>query len=123
MPDFTEMKKNPSPTISNPFWESPKVKLRWLLILFGLEFIFTLPWSIYPGALSFFPVGLFFWIPNSFSDNSPYPLLGWLLYAGISITIMTSNNKRVVRALFIVLTAMLILNAGGCHTIVKNIYP
>lgn len=106
-----------------PFWENPSAKLKALLVLYGLEFIFTLPWSIYPGALLYFPVGLFFWIPNSFSDNSPYTGVGWLLYTGISIAIMASSNKNLVRVLFIVLAVMLVFNAGGCHMITSNLTP
>ena len=78
---------------SIPFWENQKAKLIRLVILYAPEFIFTLPWSIYPGALPYFPVGLFFWIPNPLAENSPYPAVGWLLYVGISIAIMVSNCR------------------------------
>jgi len=107
---------------SEPLWEDTSRKIRVLMGLFALEFLFTLPYSIFISlSIPNFPVGLYYIV----FQREPYPKdfyslvlgSGWFLYLGIVISILTIKKKVAVRFLLFLLTALLILNAVGCQMI------
>lgn len=42
------------------------------------------------------------------------PVIGWLIYLGLALSVIFSGNRQVARILFILLAALLLANAGGC---------
>ena len=113
-----------------PYWISPTAKLKRLLGLSALIVLLFLPLLAYKGFdlaqwFFLFPEGLLVLLPSYvyFQYIVLFVVLVWLLYLGISVGIVISKNKSVVRILFTVLIVLLLVNIGGCYRAMWNFVP
>ncbi len=104
------------------YWTDRPAKLVTLGSLFALTFIFLAPSPQYIMALGWFPMGLLYWLKGWDMSGAQRGVVyssvlfwGWALYLGLSITIVRSTNKNLIRWLLIALVLLLIVNARGCQ--------
>ena len=118
-----------------PFWSNRKKKLRSILFIAIVVFVFTLPYSLlaiiffraFFTALVNFPLGLFYVVSSKLFEEalsegiwespSILVLIIWIFYIGIASAIVQNNNRKVVTILYVILILLIILNVAGCQII------
>ena len=69
-----------------------------------------------------FPLGLMGLFTRTGAGFASFivPIIGWLSYLTISVTMLFTKNRQTARILYFILVALLIANVGGCTRLLSS---